>query len=231
MGAEYIPPADLLLLLRLMWETNCTFAVGAEYIPPADLISLQRLMWETHCTFAVGAEYIPPGCSNTLHKEFAMDELPSSMQRKSPRLKGYDYGEAGYYFVTICSYERRCIFGKVEDTAFIPSQVGQIASECWRLIPQYFPLIRLDQFVLMPNHLHGIIQITDSKAYTLSTIIGVYKAAVTRSVKQGACSLPVWQRSFYDRIIRSERALLALRQYIEDNPTQWHVEEHNPSRF
>ena len=160
-----------------------------------------------------------------------MNKSPILMQRKSTRLKGYEYAQSGYYFVTLCTYERRCLFGKIEDFQFIPSGIGVLATNCWEQIPKHFPHVELDLFAVMPNHLHGIVQIRDSSKQSLSTVINVYKSAVTRNAKTLQVELPIWQRSFHDKIIRDEASLLALRQYILDNPAQWQVDELNPSRF
>lgn len=158
-------------------------------------------------------------------------EKPLYEQRKALRLKGYDYSEAGFYFVTICSFKRKCIFGKIESARFVPTFLGRIITERWKLIPAFFPLASLDLFVLMPNHLHGIIQLIDSRRDSLSKIVNGFKAGVSREAKPLNIELPIWQRSFHDRIIRDEESLVALRQYIVDNPVQWHADELNPSRF
>ena len=82
-------------------------------------------------------------------------------RRRSIRLKGYDYSQPGAYFVTICTHERRCLFGDVVDGEMRLNELGKIARQCWLAIPEHFPHARLDEFVIMPNHVHGIIWIVD----------------------------------------------------------------------
>ena len=85
---------------------------------------------------------------------------PDRHHRRSIRLKGYDYTQAGAYFVTICAYQRECLFGQVENGAMVSSQYGHLAEQCWQVLPRDFPRVELDVFVVMPNHLHGIITLT-----------------------------------------------------------------------
>ncbi len=175
-----------------------------------------------------------------------MSERPRP-QRKSPRLEGYDYGQEGAYFVTICTYQRVHLFGDVIDGEMRLSALGQIAFDTWLTIPDHYPHVILDAFVVMPNHMHGIVYIVDearskvglrrastaaplpqihsnsSRSRTLSTVIGAYKSAVTRGINQqmGLQAPKVWQASFHDHIIRSERTLAYIRNYIDTNPGRW----------
>jgi len=176
-----------------------------------------------------------------------MNEQPLP-QRKSPRLKGYDYSQEGAYFVTICTYQRIHLFGDVVNGKMEFSDFGQIAHSLWATISDHRSNIFLDAHVVMPNHMHGILFITDqqyspqtpvgmrrassvasqnhskgSRSGTLGTIIGAYKSAVTRNINQqmGLRSPIVWQDSFHDHIICSEQALNNLRQYVDTNPTRW----------
>jgi len=88
---------------------------------------------------------------------------PDKHHRQSIRLKGYDYTSPGAYFITICSYQRQCLFGAIVDDEMQMSKIGEIAKSCWRAIPDYFAKVQLGEFVVMPNHLHGIIFITDTR--------------------------------------------------------------------
>ncbi len=159
-----------------------------------------------------------------------MTEQKKYVGRKSPRLRGYDYAEPGFYFLTICAHARRCIFGKIENARLVPSRLGLAVQQCWNSIPAHSPGVETDGFILMPNHLHGIIRIVQPNSYSVSGVVGLFKAAVTRSSRTFNENTTIWQRSFHDRVIRTENSLFALRQYILDNPEQWHADELNPGR-
>jgi len=150
-------------------------------------------------------------------------------RRKHLRLPGYDYRQPGFYFVTICTMNRRCLLGSVDDFAVRLSEIGLIVQECWLALPEWFENVALDQFIIMPNHLHGILQITHLGP-SLRTTIGSFKSAVTRlsHKKYLPSKQELWQRGYFDHIVRSETSLLRLRQYILDNPIKWHLDELHP---
>ena len=153
-------------------------------------------------------------------------------KRKSLRLKKYDYSEEGMYFVTICLNDRGNILGEIIDSHMQLSLMGKIADEYWNLIPKIYPNVDLDHYVIMPDHLHGIITIDvgavinrlnqgaiDNRPYgQLSQIIKSYKQIVTKQIRKQGNVYFQWQRSFYDRIIRNESELNQIRQYINNNP-------------
>lgn len=146
-------------------------------------------------------------------------------QRKSPRLQGYDYTQSGAYFITICTYKRAHWFGHIEGGSMMPNQIGQIAADCWAAIPDHFAAVTLDVAVVMPNHVHGIIVLAGG-GVALGTVIGTYKAAVTRQIRR-ECSAPpttVWHTRYHDHIIRSEQALERIREYILYNPARWQAD-------
>jgi putative transposase len=146
-------------------------------------------------------------------------------KRKSPRLREYDYSTGGAYFVTVCARDRACLFGAVSRDRMHPNRLGRIVDECWTEIPKHFPAVSLDAFVLMPNHIHGIVWLPRAgHAPPLPAAIGSFKSAASR-----AAGRPLWQRSFHDRVIRDESELQALRQYVADNPVRWAVDRENPS--
>lgn len=163
----------------------------------------------------------------------------SQPERKSPRLRGYDYSQEGAYFVTICTHDRAHLFGAIVDGVMVLSHAGTIAQERWLALPDHHSHIELDAFVVMPNHVHGIIVLvgtgpalsgTDNTGAdnagvvpTLGTVIGSYKSGVTRRVReaQGEPQLRVWQGRYHDHIIRSEAALNRIREYIMYNPARW----------
>lgn len=163
-----------------------------------------------------------------------MTSLP---QRQSTRLQGYDYTQSGAYFVTICTYQRIHLFGHIRDDKMKLSPAGEIASRLWRAIPRHFPQIELDAFVVMPNHVHGIVvnlgatdrspahktQQGGSQSGSLGAVIGQYKSSVTRHLRKlpNAVNHPIWQRNYHDRIIRNEREYNYIREYMLTNPARW----------
>ncbi|XXN65458.1 transposase [Enterobacter ludwigii] len=136
--------------------------------------------------------------------------------RKNTRLKNYDYSSQGAYFITLVTRLRESIFGHIESTRLIPSSIGLVAEQEWSTLSTRISGIKLDVFILMPNHLHGILWLTDENALTLSRIMALYKAGVSR-----ICQQSIWQYNFHERIIRDERELFFTRQYIEQNPLRW----------
>lgn len=140
----------------------------------------------------------------------SLSEVPF---RRSPRIPGFDYSSENYYFVTICTYEKKCCF--YGDG--ILNHAGKIAQKCVSEIPEHFPGVKVDKYVVMPNHVHAIVVIEQGCTVTLSTIIGQYKAAVSRSL---SCS-PLWQRSFHDHIIRNQISYEKIWNYIDTNPLRW----------
>lgn len=149
----------------------------------------------------------------------------------SLRLLTHNYRQAGFYFVTICTFQRRCLFDNDHPVSLV--------NEEWHHLNTRFPMIVLDAFVVMPNHCHGIIQITATPDYTtqqkpaLGQIIGALKscsavAYLRWCVQQSPEPVPpVWQRGYYDRIIRNDRELNAIRLYIENNPRRWTEDRDN----
>jgi len=151
----------------------------------------------------------------------------SVLKRQRMRLASYDYSRAGAYFVTVCVRDRKCLFGAIEAEEMCSTRIGQTVASCWLEIPKHFPNAALDEFVIMPNHLHGIILLNDvvaGHARPLPVIIGSLKTAVSRQA-----GVSVWQRSYWERIIRSEAELNQARRYIEENPARWPADKENPA--
>jgi putative transposase len=191
---------------------------------------------------------------------------PRRHHRRSIRLPGYDYGSAGAYFVTICTHQRELLF---DDPV-----LRRVAETLWQRIPRHFPHVRLDEWVVMPNHLHGLVVITGDprrgeaspaigshaepvpasetgsvsqvvprdasplprrpngvSSGSLGAIIGNFKSVTARRINRlrRTPGAPVWQRNYYEHIVRDERALNAIRQYIADNPARWAWDTYNPS--
>jgi putative transposase len=160
---------------------------------------------------------------------------PGGHHRRSPRLKGYDYRQPGAYFVTVCAHDRMCIFGAIEQMKMRLSAIGQIVASCWKQIPQHFSVL-LDEWVMMPNHMHGIILMGDDPDVVgmvkppLGLIIGTFKSAATKRVNEwrGERNSPLWQRNFYEHVLRNDADLGRVRQYIVDNPIRWAQDAENP---
>lgn len=171
---------------------------------------------------------------------------PTKHHRRSIRLKGYDYTQPGAYFVTICTYQRESLFGEIVDGMMVLNECGEIARDEWFKTAQIRANVQLhqDEFVIMPNHLHGIIWIVGARrrraptqekfgkpvSGSIPTIVRAYKSAVTRRINQilDSAGAPVWQRNYYERIVRNDGELSAIRQYIQNNPQKWELDQDNP---
>ena len=170
-------------------------------------------------------------------------------QRRSIRLPQFDYTQAGAYTVTICTQPQAPSFGQIVGETVRLNSYGEVVDQCWRQIPNHNPFVQLDAFVIMPNHLHGILVLaydtwgrgTACRAPTesfgrpvpgsLPTLIRSFKSAATRGINRLG-STPgrrVWQRGYYERVIRNERELNAVRRYIAANPLQWELDPENPA--
>lgn len=203
------------------------------------------------------------------------------------RLRGYDYAQAGAYFVTICARGQECLFGEVVGGEMRRNGWGAIVTRCWDELPQHYPTVELDAFTAMPNHVHGIIVLTDpidvigagsqsalgigvaigaaglagvvsyhdtggsprragfkpaptegtvldekGKAVRkpLSEIVRAFKTFSARRINEGrgAAGAAIWQRGYYDHVIRTERSLERIREYIAENPARWAMDQLHP---
>ena len=139
-------------------------------------------------------------------------------KRKSPSIQGYDYSSANFYFITICTHEKKCIFGEPGKL----NRLGKYAEDCLMKIGSIYANIRVDQYVVMPNHIHIIFDVQDSgQKNDLTQIIGQYKMAVTKIIRTENPDMQVWQRSFHDHVIRNQTDYERIWNYIEDNPRKW----------
>lgn len=148
----------------------------------------------------------------------------SKPQRKSPRLDGYDYSQSGAYFVTICTYEKQHIFGHIRDSVLHLNDIGQLATNHIKHLSTAYDNVTIDDFVVMPNHVHSIIFLSDrlTNKPTLSNIVGGYKSGVTRIAhRDHQFSGKLWQPRFHDHIIRNQDSLNNIRQYVQTNPERW----------
>ena len=161
-------------------------------------------------------------------------------QHKQYRLPHFNYATSGYYFTTIVTKNRVPYFGDVHDGKVQLSHLGTIVQKCMTRIPLVTSYAKLDTFVVMPNHVHSIFLLenpyeirldSDSKFQpqkrSLSLVVRNFKAAVTTAARAVSPGIEVWQSRFYDRIVRNERELTAMRSYIENNPMRWEADKSN----
>ncbi|MDR1937631.1 MAG: hypothetical protein LBQ73_03910 [Tannerellaceae bacterium] len=168
---------------------------------------------------------------------------PNLHHRRSIRLKGYDYSQAGMYFITICCQDRSCRFGAIENGEMILNDMGKLIEEEWQYLKIKYPHIELHEYVIMPNHFHAIVEIVGAgsarpkmeteketkppipseagranPAPTIGNIIGFFKYQTTKKI-----NLPVklWQRNYYEHIIRNEQSYQNISNYIINNPAKW----------
>lgn len=164
---------------------------------------------------------------------------PDKHHRHSIRLRDYDYSQPGAYFVTVCVKDRKCLFGEVMDGAMRLNDTGRAVQAEWVRLPERFLSVSLDEFVIMPNHLHGIIHVgapfmapaepgAINRALTLGEMVRTFKAASTRTIRRSGTSFQ-WQRNYYEHVIRNENELARVREYIVNNPAQWALDRENPN--
>ncbi|OGP74696.1 MAG: hypothetical protein A2Y80_02600 [Deltaproteobacteria bacterium RBG_13_58_19] len=172
-----------------------------------------------------------------------------TLPRRLLRLKDYDYAQVGAYFVTICSANREFLFGEIIQGEMILNQAGRIVQEEWLKTTALRAYVKLDQFVVMPNHFHGILIISRDDEGTarcapterqfgkmapdsLSSTIRGFKAGVSKSINlfRNTLGAPVWQRGFYEHVIRNDASLNRIQEYILTNPLRWELDRENPRR-
>ncbi len=203
---------------------------------------------------------------------------PNIHHRRSIRLPGYDYSQSGAYFVTICAYQRQCLFGDVVDGRMVLNQYGAIVADEWQKSSIIRQEIELDEWVVMPNHFHGIVIIKNivgangdgdvgandngdvgandngdvgangrsplrdvspsqrMKPKSLSSLMAGFKSITTKKINilRDAPATPLWQRNYYEHIIRDRDAMDKIRQYIINNPVSWSIDQlhpDNPSKW
>lgn len=178
--------------------------------------------------------------------------MPSG--RRSIRLTGYDYSAEGAYFVTICVGERKCLLGRISAGVMSLSRYGEIARSCWDRLPEHYTGIELGAFIVMPNHVHGIIVITGDvtvqpdtgpvgaglkpapttvvKRHGLPEIVRAFKTFSAREINlaRNTPGRPFWQRNYYEHVIRNGNDRDRIERYILENPSQWPQDEENPDR-
>jgi REP element-mobilizing transposase RayT len=159
--------------------------------------------------------------------------------RRSIRLRGYDYAAPGMYFLTICVQDRRCLFGSIIHDQLLLNAAGQMVREVWESLPKRFPMLSLDAYVLMPNHFHALITLDASlesaPRSSVGDIVRVFKSITTNAYIYGvhdqawpAFDRRLWQRNYWERIVRDETERDLLYTYIETNPVRWSMDKLRP---
>ncbi len=170
---------------------------------------------------------------------------PDIHHRRSIRLREYDYSSFGGYFITTCVQNRECLFGNIVDDVMLLNDAGRLVESVWNGLPKRFPSIELDAFIAMPNHVHFIVDITEpdgkeevgqgsragqDRAPALDRIVGAFKSISAAQVNRllSRTGQPLWQRNYYERVIRNEAELDGFRDYIIHNPLKWGDDTENP---
>jgi len=170
--------------------------------------------------------------------------------RRSIRLRGHDYSQSGFYFITVCTAQRECLFGNIVDGEMVLNEYGQMVRDEWAKTASIRREITLDEYVIMPNHFHGILVIADGRGdrpvartktnsvagtkpqsgpmpRSIGAFVAGFKSAVTQRIntKRQTPRQPVWQRNYYEHIIRNDAELNNIREYIRNNPAQWELDD------
>ena len=152
-----------------------------------------------------------------------MDE--EIITRKRLRLKNYDYSSSAYYFITICTDKQRPVFGSVIETAdngeMSLNHYGKQLEKHIKKISERYKKVRVNNYVIMPNHIHMLFELDNENTISISQIIGLFKSGVSRDF-----GFSVWQRSFYDRVVRDEKEYMNIWEYIDNNPAQWAMDKY-----
>ena len=172
-------------------------------------------------------------------------------RRRSVRLRGYDYSTPGAYFITVCTQNRLPLFGEVANGRMEANRLGSVIEDCWAKLPDHYDNVALDAFILMPNHVHGVIIIEDGptcvgaglkpalpaavsvRRHGVPEIVRAFKTFSARKINEMRASTgtPVWQRGFYDHVIRDDGELDRVRTYVMDNPRKWSEDADNPANW
>ena len=154
-------------------------------------------------------------------------------KRKHPRLDAYDYSTAGAYFITICPQNRRCLLSRIVGRGLAPAEIqytayGEIAQEQLLLLEQRYPSLKIDQYVIMPNHIHAVLLLEETAGATVSPtimdIVCAYKSLTTRKCKKAQPVDKLFQTSFYEHVIRNREDYNEIAEYIVNNPKQWELD-------
>ncbi len=164
------------------------------------------------------------------------NETPVNGQRRSIRLPGYDYSQQGVYFITVCAERKTCLFGHIYAGQMICNEAGIMLHTQWQSLPERFPGLRLDECIVMPNHFHAIL-VLDASAQSVGVgqIVGAWKSLTTNGYIDGVRTAGwptfprrLWQRNYWEHIVRSDEALVNIREYITSNPADWENDVEHP---
>ena len=172
-----------------------------------------------------------------------MQYNPNKHHLRSIRLRGYDYSKSGAYFITLCVQDHVCLFGHVSNGKMQLNELGQVVQDWWDKIPTHFSGVELDAFVVMPNHVHGIVILTENlgsggprpyeqtaiQKRTLGHVVAYFKYQSTKQIHEKRVTpiARIWQRDYFDRILRTELRLNRIRRYIAANPSRWKFDPEN----
>lgn len=168
---------------------------------------------------------------------------PAKHHRRSIRLRGFDYTQEGAYFVTVCTQNRICLFGEVVGEEMRLNETGVLVQTVWNGLPDHYSHVELDAFVIMPNHVHGVVVLAragfkpprttaPTTRHGLPEIVRAFKTFSARRINamRATPGTSVWQRNYYEHIIRDDAAFDRIRQYIIENPARWADDPENPMR-
>jgi REP element-mobilizing transposase RayT len=186
----------------------------------------------------------PSPKANVRQDKGMMEKYHNKYRVKSARLREWDYSSSGHYFITICAKDRINYFGRIIGGIVALFDIGKITEECWQNIPMHFPYVELDESVVMPNHVHGIIVIKSKcdvetqnfaslrnnkfgpQSRNLGSVIRGFKIGVKKWATMNNINFQ-WQSGFYEHIIRDEKSLQTIRRYIIENPLKWEFDKEN----
>lgn len=183
-----------------------------------------------------------------------MTSIKGRHNRRSIRLQGYDYAKPGSYFITLCTQNGQCLFGKILGRRMDLSSAGHMVYLVWEELSSRYPGVETDAFVVMPNHVHGIITLVGAgpcacpgisgqpqgvaPTMGLPDVVHHFKTMSTKRYSDGVRQLKwppytgkLWQRNYYERVIRNNRELNRVREYIVNNPLQWELDQENPGNM
>jgi REP element-mobilizing transposase RayT len=170
---------------------------------------------------------------------------PDKHHRRSIRLPHFDYRTDGAYFITICVQGRRTVFGDVLNAHLVPSTLGEMVSNVVMNLPKFYPVVEIDEFVVMPNHIHAIMWLDNSAIgddrggqarrpaptgrMSMSDVVQRFKSFTTNQAAKMGAGPVLWQRNFYEHVIRDDAGLTMVREYIRSNPQRWDEDRENPA--
>jgi putative transposase len=171
---------------------------------------------------------------------------PKKHHRRSTRLRNFDYSQAGAYFVTVVTAGRKCLLGEIASHEMRPNAFGRLVQSVWYDLPKHYPRVGCDAFVIMPNHVHGVLILTDvvsvgagngrtgfkpaPTGHRLPEIVRAFKTFSARRINEirDTRGVSVWQRNYFEHVVRNEAELFRIREYVLNNPLQWELDIENP---